>query len=139
MGEAREVAERWFEVVAGGDMAEVRGMLTDDCDVYMPGAQLSSADEAAGALASFAGAIPDARFDVSRWHELGDTLVVEGVYRGTHTGPLISPQGEIPATGNTVATPFATVFEVRDGRLSAHRAYWDSGTFMAQLGIGPTP
>ena len=43
-------------------------------------------------------------------------VALEGVYGGTRTGPLRTPDGaEIPATGREAHGPFVTVFEVEDG------------------------
>jgi ketosteroid isomerase-like protein len=32
-----------------------------------------------------------------------------------------------------VRAPFATIFRVRDGKIVAHRGYWDLAGFVAQL------
>ncbi len=135
MGEARKVGERWFETISGGDRDAARALLANDVDFYSPGTPAQSADEIADAMSGYAAAIPGARFDISGWHESGETAIAEGVYRDVNSGPLRTPQGEIPATGREVAVPFVTVFEARDGRLTAHRAYWDNATFMEQLGL----
>lgn len=82
-------------------------------------------------------AFPDGRFDVRHSHEAGDTIIVEGVYRGTQTGPLEGPGGTIPPTGRELAVPYCDVLRVRDGKLVEHRVYWDQATFMAQLGLAP--
>ena len=47
--------------------------------------------------------------------------------------------GEVPPTGRSIDLPFTTVFQARDGKLTAHRAYWDNVGFMAQLGLMPGP
>lgn len=139
MGEAREVGQRWFDTVSGGDRGAVRALLADDVDFYSPGTPAQAAEEIADAMSGYATAIPHARFDITDWHEAGDTVIAEGVYRGTNSGPLQTPQGEIPATGREVAVPFVTVLKARDGKLTTHRAYWDNATFMEQLGLGSGP
>ena len=139
MGEVREIGERWFETVQGGDGDAIAAMLTDDIDFYTPAGPVSTPQEAAGYIKGFAVAMPDAGFRIDRWIEQGEQGVAIGRYTGTHTGPLAGPMGEIPATGRSVDVPFATEFAIRDGRLSRHRAYWDNGTFMMQLGLMPPP
>jgi steroid delta-isomerase-like uncharacterized protein len=139
MGQARELGERWFETVRGGDAGAIAAMLTDDVDFYTPAGVISSPQEAAGYLQGFAVALPDAQFNIRQWIEEGDSAAAEGSYTGTHTGPLVGPMGEIPPTGKSVDVPFTTVFQARDGKLSAHRAYWDNATFMMQLGLMPPP
>jgi steroid delta-isomerase-like uncharacterized protein len=139
MGEARDVGRRWFETISGGDRDAARALVADDVDFYSPGTPAQSADEVADAMSAYAQAIPDAEFDVTYWHDAGDTAIAEGVYRGTHSGPLRTPQGDLPATGRQVAVPFVTVLKARDGKLTVHRAYWDNATFMEQLGLGGGP
>jgi ketosteroid isomerase-like protein len=87
-----------------------------------------------GFLGAFDSAFPGARYEITQVFETGTSVAVEGVYRGIHSGPLITPDGAIlPASGQEVAAPFVTVFEVADGSIRSHRPYWDLAGFMAQL------
>jgi hypothetical protein len=88
---------------------------------------------------AFMTAFPDARFEFQAWVESGDTAAAEGAYSGTHTGTLVSPQGDIPATGKSVTITFAAVSKVRNGRVSYHHAYWDNAAFMMPLGLMAPP
>ena len=139
MGEASEAAERWYRAVESGDEAAMVDSLTDDCDFLSPGGAVSSAKEAATFAGAFMTAFPDARFEFQAWVESGDTAAAEGAYSGTHTGTLVSPQGDIPATGKSITITFAAVSKVRNGRVSYHHAYWDNAAFMMQLGLMPPP
>lgn len=137
MGEAREAAERWYRAVESGDEGAMVDVLTDDCDFLSPGGPVSSGKEAATFAGAFMTAFPDARFKFQARVESGDTVAEEGTYSGTHTGTLVGPQGDIPATGKTVTIPFVALSKVRDGRVSYHHAYWDNAAFMMQLGRMP--
>lgn len=55
------------------------------------------------------------------------------------TGPLITPEGELPATGRRVTVPFALVGTTRDERLATVHNYHDRLEFLAQLGLMPAP
>ena len=70
-------------------------------------------------------------------HRGRDRIAVEGTFRGTFTGPLPTPQGEAPPTGNRFALDFVDVFEVRSGQFSAQRVYYDQMALMSQLGLMP--
>jgi steroid delta-isomerase-like uncharacterized protein len=70
-------------------------------------------------------------------HAGDDWVVSEHVGRGTHTGPLSTPTGTIPATHRKVQLPLAEVTQLRDGKIVRMRAYWDTGTLMRQLGVMP--
>lgn len=85
----------------------------------------------------FAAAFPDSRLEVLAITVQGNRAVVEGTYKGTHTGPLASPQGVVPPTGRTLALPFCDIFEVEAGRIASHRTYYDQMAFAQQLGLIP--
>lgn len=76
----------------------------------------------------------DVRFEIVRSFTDGDTVIVEGIFSARQTGPVPTPNGEIPPTGNAVSFPFADFFEVSDGRCVSHRVYYDNLTMMAELG-----
>jgi steroid delta-isomerase-like uncharacterized protein len=139
MGEARELGERWFETVKTGDAAAVASMLADEVDFLSPAGPLSDPGEIAGYVGSYTTAFPDTEFVIRDWVEDDERAVAEGRFTGTHTGTMSTPMGELSPTGRSVDLPFTTVFEVRDGKITAHRAYWDNATFMMQLGLMPQP
>lgn len=86
-------------------------------------------------LAAWTVSLPDAMTHVDSITIQGDRVVTEHTGGGTHTGPLQTPGGTIPATGKSVQLRFAEVFEMRDGKIKTMRAYWDTGTLMRQLGL----
>ncbi len=85
-------------------------------------------------LQNWATSMPDAQTRIDSIIGQGDMIVTEHTGSGTHTGPLNTPAGEIPATGKRIELKFAEVFEMRDGKIKTMRAYWDTGTLMRQLG-----
>jgi steroid delta-isomerase-like uncharacterized protein len=85
----------------------------------------------------WADAFPDGRVDVETVIDGGDRVVVEFVGRGTHTGPLVSPMGEIPATGRSLELKLCDVYEFRNGKVQAQRTYFDTASLMQQLGLMP--
>jgi steroid delta-isomerase-like uncharacterized protein len=62
---------------------------------------------------------------------------LEAVFKGSHTGTLMSPMGEIPATGKKVAVPFTNVLTIRGGKIANARLYFDTAELVAQLGLAP--
>lgn len=80
-------------------------------------------------------AAPDAKTEVLDVIAQGDWIATEHVGRATHTGPLVTPMGEIPPTGRRIELRFAELFHLRDGKIALMRAYWDSSTLMRRLGV----
>jgi ketosteroid isomerase-like protein len=83
----------------------------------------------------FVTAFPDLTQDVQLLVDAGDYAFAEVVARGTHTGPLATPDGEIAPTGRTIEVPFCVVMRARDGLLVDGREYYDAGTLLGQLGL----
>jgi ketosteroid isomerase-like protein len=84
------------------------------------------------------GAFSDMSFPPSLVLEVGDTVVVEYLFRATHTGPLTLPDRVIPATGIASELPCVTIFEIRDGKFVNMRDYFDIMTGMGQIGALPS-
>ncbi len=82
-------------------------------------------------------AFPDGRIEITNLVAAGDTVVVEFTGRGTHTGPLVGPAGEIPPTGKAGQMALCDVVRVKDGKIVALRSYYDIATLLGQLGVMP--
>ena len=68
-----------------------------------------------------------------------DTVVVEGVFLGTNTGPMVGPLVALPATGRRVELPVCDIWKVRNGRIVENHIYYDQVTFLTQLGVLMSP
>ena len=80
-------------------------------------------------------AFPDGECKVEKVFVDGDWAVVEFVNRGTHTGPLRSSLGTFEPTGRKVEVRYCSVMRVEDGKVVEGRDYYDSSTFLRQLGL----
>jgi steroid delta-isomerase-like uncharacterized protein len=88
-------------------------------------------------LRTWLDAAPDAHAALERIVGEGDWVTTEHRGTATHTGPLRTPTGEIPATGRKLDLWCSEHFEVRDGKLRRMRAYYDGAAVMRQLGLMP--
>lgn len=85
---------------------------------------------------AMAAAFPDMQWTIVSLLEDGDRVACEVNIKGTHSGPLSTPGGEVPATGRAVSWETMSVIEFdEDGLISEHRTYMDPGTVMGQLGL----
>ncbi len=82
-------------------------------------------------------AMPDISGTVTSVYASGNTVFMEVTWLGTHTGPLESPSGKIPATGKSQTTRAAWVSDYEGGQVKTTRHYFDMLSFMAQLGLLP--
>jgi len=83
----------------------------------------------------WATAFPDSKLEVTNVVVDDSGFAVEYTARGTHTGPLQGPNGEIPATGKTAEMRLCDAGTIRNGKIKSIRSYFDSATFMRQLGL----
>lgn len=94
-------------------------------------------DDVAAAVQSVGEFLPDVHRELRAIHVIGDTVVVELVIEGTHTQPLQTPVGELPATGTRVSFPAADIWRLRDGKVERFDCYNASSLMLAQLGVFP--
>jgi steroid delta-isomerase-like uncharacterized protein len=80
-------------------------------------------------------AFPDGRAEDTNVYVGEDFAVTEFVGRGTHTGTLRTPSGEIPPTERAVEWPLCEVYQIRDGKIVRGRTYFDAATLMDELGF----
>lgn len=88
-------------------------------------------------LQTFLTALPDARTELTNVVAADEWVFSEHIGRGTHTGPLVGPSGEIPPTGRPVELHIGEVYRIEDGKIALIHAYYDGATMMRQLGVFP--
>jgi steroid delta-isomerase-like uncharacterized protein len=89
-----------------------------------------------GFMKSFKDAFPDIVITVTNQIATDDHVVNECTWTGTHTGPLQSPAGEIPATGKAVAgAHFCEVWSIENAQLRRLVNYQDVSSWLRQLGL----
>jgi steroid delta-isomerase-like uncharacterized protein len=86
-------------------------------------------------MQGFKGAFPNIRITVTNQVATEESVVSELRARGTHTGPLLTPAGEIPPTGRTVDFIVCEVWRIKHGQVASLRNYQDSASIMRQLGV----
>ncbi len=78
--------------------------------------------------------MPDVVGTVTNTVETTDQVIQEITWSGTHTGPMATPDGEIPASGKSQKTPGVMVLEYEGDQLKEWRNYFDLLTFLQQIG-----
>ena len=136
MGEALQCLEAFYERFAADDMDGATALLAEECQTVTP-AGVMNKEERRGFGLAFRAALPDARMEVTRAVESGDEVYVSGRFKGTHSGDLASPQGTIPASGNSIDVPFAEYAKVRGGQIVDQEVIWDQMLMLGQLGALP--
>jgi ketosteroid isomerase-like protein len=66
---------------------------------------------------------------------MGETVIVRLALQGTHSGPLRTPFGTIPPTGNKMDAPCVDVFELENGKIKKFDCYPEGSIILTQLGV----
>jgi steroid delta-isomerase-like uncharacterized protein len=138
MASPQELLDGFGKAITG-DKDIIGRVCAPDIEYWDSMTQTHGTAELAPYLQAWATAFPDATTTVTNIVESGDQAVGQMLYKGTHTGPLASPQGEIPATGKTVELHGAAWITIRDGKIAKFNGYYDTMTMMMQLGLVPAP
>lgn len=137
MGEAREVAERFFERFGTGDIDGAMACFAPQCIAITPAGPMDNTKHGAAAQA-LKHALPDSRMELIRVVESGDQVYVTGRFKGTHLGDLATPLGTISPSGQTLDLLFVDYFRVANGKIVECEAVRDRLGMILQLG-GPPP
>jgi predicted ester cyclase len=136
MDQARDTADKFFELFAAGKIAEADDLYDPSCITLMPTGALTQAEHMAMGHA-FKAAFPDSHMAVDSAVESGNEVVVLGHFRGTQTGDLQSPGGTIPASGKELNLRFMDYFKVDGGKIVDHQTIFDQMEMLGQLGALP--
>jgi steroid delta-isomerase-like uncharacterized protein len=133
------IARGVVEAFNNDDWDRMAGLLTADSLYRELGTQreLRGPAEIIQALQGWKQAMPDVKASVTNALASGNTALLEVVWEGTHTGPLQSPGGTIPASGKRQRTPSAFIFEIEGDKVKESRNYFDMVTFLQQIGAMP--
>ena len=114
-------------------------LFDEDCEVLdVPSGVVSRGPEGyKQVILFFEEGFPDSGVEITNLCATEDQAVVEFIGRGTKTGPLHMPTGDVPPTGRAVEMRFCDVYRVSNGKIVSYRSYYDVFGFLQQLGLIP--
>jgi steroid delta-isomerase-like uncharacterized protein len=135
----KELVQSGWELWAKGDFDALAQRYSQDAEVSLPGMPpVKGRDAISATWKAFRAAFPDEHPVQMRHLAEGNTVVSIWTLDGTHTGPLPMPDGQtLPATGNKLITKGVSVEEVQNELVKSQTFYWDTASFMSQLGLMP--
>ena len=139
MSQLQDMLDSHYAGVNAGDLDAALSVFDEDCEIVTPAGTMRGLEGQRALGEAFKVAAPDNQLTQIATVECGDTIVVEGMYSGTQTGPLAGPEGTIPPSGRRFSFPYCDVLRARDGKFVSHHIYWDNAAFLAQIGALPVP
>ncbi len=130
------IAREQLAAFNSGDWEKLRAGLAADARYDELGTQRSveGPEKIVELFKGWKTAFPDAAATVTSAVASGDKAGLEVTWKGTHTGPLETAEGTIPASGKSQETPGAIFFTFEDGKVKESRQYFDSMTLLKQIG-----
>jgi steroid delta-isomerase-like uncharacterized protein len=137
---ATEIVRSIYTGFNNRDLDSVAALVADDFALEdIPGGFTLRGPEGIRAwLNNWIVAAPDARADLRWIIAAGDWVATEHFGAATHTGPLQTPKGELPATGRRIELWFAENYQLRDGKIVKLRVFYDGAAVLRQLGLLPS-
>ena len=138
MGEATplQTASRFYETFDGSDIEVMLSVFSSELETTDPGmGTVHGLAPFREYLETLKRAMPDARAVVERIFEAGATVIVEGRFVGTFTGPLASPDGDVAPNGAKVDLRFADVSRIQNGKIVSYHTYYDQLGMLTEMGL----
>ena len=133
------LARKQIDAFNTGDWEQMRAMLVSDSRYDELGTQrkIEGPEKIVELFKGWKMAFPDAVGTVTSAVASGNKAALEVTWTGTHTGPLETAEGTIPASGKRQETPAAIFFGFEGEKIKASRHYFDSMTLLKQIGAQP--
>lgn len=138
--EAKALAEKSLKAFNAHDLEAMARDAAPDIEGTAPGGMKVKGPQAIKEFnQNFVTAFPDARVETKKMHVAGNTVIVEGVFHGTHNGTLKTPMGDLPATGRKVDGEYVQIVDVDRGLIKRSHLIYDQVDLLTQLGMAPKP
>ena len=136
---AEKVARAIVDAHSASDWAGAKKSLAPDSvyEEYGTQRRIEGSDAIVAALQGWKVAFPDVKGTVNKALAVENTVALEVTWRGTHTGPLETPNGSIPASGKAFTLVTAWTFDVQNDKIQNSRHYFDILTLLQQIGAAP--
>jgi steroid delta-isomerase-like uncharacterized protein len=131
-----KLARKQIDAFNNGDWEQLRAMLTSDSryDEFGTQRRIEGPEKIVELFKGWKTAFPDAVGTVTSAVASGNKAALELTWKGTHSGPLETSEGTIPASGKRQETPAACFFTFEGDKVKESRQYFDSMTLLKQIG-----
>lgn len=106
-------------------------------DEVATGRKVKGVEQVLDVWRGWAKAFPDSRATFEEPLVDGNTVVQRLRWRGTHSGPLSLPTGEILPTNKKIDFRACQIYRIEGGKAKEMRQYFDLTTMLTQLGVAP--
>lgn len=139
MSDAETVAKQAIQAINDHDLEAYTALHVDDLELLdtATGETFRGREGARANIEAWLTPFPDVQIELVNMIASSEWVAIEAIGRGTHSGPLAGPGGEVEATGRSVEMSFCSTVQVREGKIVAGRDYYNIATMMQQLDLMP--
>jgi uncharacterized protein (TIGR02246 family) len=131
-----KVADKIVKAYTSVDPVAMANLYAEDAVVFEAGEVIRGRKAIQESMASMFKAFPDFKIEFLTVIPSGNHIAFEMLARGTNTGPMMMPEGEIPPTGKKVEFKVIWIGRISpEGLIEEDRTYYDTANFMKQLGL----
>ena len=131
-----EQAEKFFAAMNAKDFDTMVLMLSPTCEIRTPQGNFTGRDEYRAWISGLMRAVPNLTHELNGIKvESGDTVAFELHAFGDMTGPLGTPDGDIPPTGRHMDVGGTDFWRFENGLVQQYHLSFDQLEFLTQLGI----
>src|SRR4051812_23933115 len=117
MNQLVDLIQRYYDAFNRRDFASYERLFTPNCLIEAPGVELHGIEGARAFDKVWQTALPDVQI-ASLHRATGSHLVMcENQIQGTHTGPLVTADGTLPASGRRFEERYMAVIELEGERI----------------------
>lgn len=135
-----ELVDAMEQALNAHDLDGFVSFLAEDIIVTGGGPPMHGPEEVHRSFAVLVRAFPDLRVERRLLFGSGEWVAHEAEASGTHTGPLLRPDGsELPPTERSAQWGMCGFLRVVDGEVVEVHQYSDQMALLSQLGVIPAP
>ena len=132
----KKVADKIVKAYESFDVTAMTNLYAEDAIIIVPGEELRGRKAIQEHIEGMLRTFPDLKIEFLTILPSGNHIAFEMLVRGTNTGHMISPEGEIPPTGKKVEFKAVMILRISpEGLIEEDRTYYDTADFMKQLGL----
>jgi steroid delta-isomerase-like uncharacterized protein len=130
------IARKQVDAFNTGNWEQMRAMLTSNSRYDELGTQrkVEGPEKIVELFKGWKTAFPDAVGTVTSAFASGSKAALEVTWKGTHTGPLVTAERTIPASGKRQEVPAAFFLTFEGDKIKESHHYFDSMTLLKQIG-----
>src|SRR5262245_38540420 len=134
MSQLADLIQRYYDTFNRRDLAAYDRLFTADCLIEAPGVELRGIEGARAFDKVWQTAMPDGQIVNLHKATAAHMVMCENRFRGTHTGPLVTADGTLAASGARFDEPYMAVFELDGERIKRQTLCFDRLQLVNVLG-----